>query len=245
MLSPSGRGEPSTTWRRDQARRLDLLAALAIAGATLWAIALVALHFLAPQTNDTSTISEYAIGPHGGLYMAADVALGIGFLALALGVHGATRATMTLRIGSFLLAVNGLMWIVGGLFVVDPECGRAVAASVPCSEGGEPVTTHGAIHGLSGAIAILCLIVGMLLLSRAFKRDDEWRSCRPVSLALGLAALVQLVVGIFVLWGEGKPFDAASSFRIFMATFALWLVLAAIRLRSISKETSVQQPARA
>src|SRR5215212_8214836 len=134
------------------------------------------------------------------------------------------------------------MWIVGGLFVVDPECGRAVAASASCSEGGEPDTTHGALHGLSGAIAILCLIVGMLLLSRVFKRDDRWRSFRPVSIALGLATLAQLVVGIFVLWGEGKPLDAAS-FRIFMATVVLWLVLAALRLRSITKGVAVRRPA--
>ena len=54
--------------------------------------------------------------------------------------------------------------------------------------------------------------------------------------------LAQLVVGIFVLWGEGKPLDA-SSFRIFMATLVLWLVLSALRLRSISKDVSVRQPA--
>jgi len=200
------------------------------------------MHFLGPQTNDTSTISEYAVGPYGGLYMAADVALGVGFVALALGVRGATTASRTSRIGSLLVGLNGLGWIVGGLFVVDPECGRAVAASLPCSDGGEPVTAHGAIHGLSGAVSILSLIVGMLLLSRAFKRDDRWRSFRAISLALGLATLAQLVVGIFVLWGEGKPLDA-SSFRIFMATLVLWLVLSALRLRSISKDVSVRQPA--
>jgi hypothetical protein len=125
------------------------------------------------------------------------------------------------------------------LFVVDPECGRAVAASLPCSEGGQPVTAHGAIHGLSGAISILSLIGGMLLLTRGFRRDDRWRSFRPVSLALGLATLAQLVVGIFVLWGEGKPLDAVS-FRIFMATLVLWLVVAALRLRSITKGALVR-----
>jgi NADH:ubiquinone oxidoreductase subunit 6 (subunit J) len=241
--SVSGRGEPSTILRPDEARRLGLLAIVAILGAAFWATALVAMHFLGPQTNDTSTISEYAVGPYGGLYMAADVALGIGFVALAFGVRGATTASRTSRIGSLLVGLNGLGWIVGGLFVVDPECGRAVAASLPCSEGGEPVTAHGAIHGLSGAISILSLIVGMLLLSRAFKRDDRWRTFRPVSLALGLGTLAQLVVGLFVLWGEGKPLDAAS-FRIFMATLVLWLVLAAIRLRSITRGASIRQPAR-
>ena len=101
------------------------------------------------------------------------------------------------------------------------------------------MTAHGAIHGLSGGISILSLIGGMLLLSRGFKRDDRWRTFRPISLAFGLAALAQLVVGIFVLWGEGKPLDAVS-FRIFMATLVLWLVLAALRLRSITKGNSVR-----
>jgi hypothetical protein len=50
-------------------------------------------------------------------------------------------------------------------------------------------------------------------------------------------------VGLFVLWGEGKPLDAAS-FRIFMATLVLWLVLAAIRLRSVTRGASIRQPAR-
>jgi hypothetical protein len=225
------------------AQALNFLGILALAGAAFWATALVTMHFLGPQSNDTSTISEYAVGPYGRLYIAADVALGIGFVALAFGVRGATTASRTSRFGSLLVGLNGLGWIVGGLFVVDPECGRAVAASLPCSEGGEPVTAHGAIHGLSGAISILSLIVGMLLLSRAFKRDDSWRTFRPLSLALGLATLAQLVVGLIVLWGEGKPLDAAS-FRIFMATLVLWLVLAAIRLRSITRGASIRQPAR-
>ena len=231
--------EPSTTLRRDQARRLGLLAIVAVLGAAFWATALVTMHFLGPQTNDTSTISEYAVGQYGGLYMAANVAMGIGFVALAFGVLGATTASRMSRIGSLLVGLNGFGWIVGGLFVVDPECGRAVAESLPCSDGGEPVTAHGAIHGLSGGISILSLIAGMLLLSRGFKRDDRWRSFRPVSLALGLATLAQLVVGIFVLWGEGKPLDAVS-FRIFMATLVLWLVLAALRLRSITKGALVR-----
>jgi NADH:ubiquinone oxidoreductase subunit 6 (subunit J) len=237
--SVSRPSEPSTTLRPDQARLLGLLAIVAILGAAFWATALVAMHLLGPQSNDTSTISEYAVGPYGVLYMAADVALGIGFVALALGVRGATMASRTSQIGALLVGLNGLGWIVGGLFVVDPECGRAVAESLPCSEGGEPVTAHGAIHGLSGAVSILSLIVGMLLLSRGFKRDDRWRPFGPISLAFGLATLAQLVVGIFVLWGEGKPLDAVS-FRIFMATLVLWLVLSALRLRSISKGALVR-----
>ena len=197
-------GESSTNLGRDQARRLSFLGSLALAGAAFWATALVTMH-PGPQTNDTSTISEYAVGPYGGFYMAADVTLGIGFVALALGVRGATTASRTSRIGSLLVGLNGLGWIVGGLFVVDPECGRAVAASLPCSEGGEPVTAHGAIHGLSGAISILSLIVGMLLLSRAFKRDDRWRTFRPVSLALGLATLAQLMVGLLSCGVRASP----------------------------------------
>src|SRR5215211_3367670 len=93
--SASRPAEASTNLRRDQTRRLDHLGILALAGAAFWATALVAMHFLGPQTNDTSTISEYAVGPYGGLYMAADVALGIGFVALALGLRGATTVSRT------------------------------------------------------------------------------------------------------------------------------------------------------
>ncbi len=83
----------------------------------------------------------------------------------------------------------------------------------------------------------------MMVLSRAFERDERWRSFWPLSLVLGLATLILFVFGLFVLdspavvpccptgsvarWG-------AIEFRVYFGAFVLWLLLTSIRLRAVA-----------
>ncbi len=214
--------------QQQRASRAQLLAAVGLVGPAVGTAALAALHLLRPDVNDTSTISAYAVGPYGWLMTAAFLALGVGALALAIGIRRATTRSRWSLVGSLLVGLFGIGFVLAGIFPVggcrDLEC-------VERFESGTDVSMSAAsiAHGVGALLGILLLIVGMLVLSRAFKRDARWRSLRPWSLTLGLVALIQFVVG-----GEGLV--GAVLMRTLMVTVILWMMLAALRLRSIARE---------
>lgn len=214
--------------QRDRAKRLELLAVLGIIGAAFFAVALVALHFLEPEYNDTPAMSMYALGRYGGLMMAAFCALGVGYLALAFGLRGATAASGTARLGSILLGLAGFWFVVSGVFRVHAP--------------GAPMTFSAVMHGLGFIVGVPTLIASILVLSRAFGHDDRWRSFRPPSSALGLAALILFLIAFFAPGLPGTAVVILS--RMFVGTFVLWLLLTALRLRSIVTGASAQQPTR-
>ncbi len=214
--------------QRDRAKRLELLAVLGIIGAAFFAVALVALHFLEPEYNDTPAMSLYALGRYGGLMMAAFCTLGVGYLALAFGLRSATAASGAARLGSILLGLAGFWFVVSGVFRVHAP--------------GTHMTFSGVMHGLGFIVGVPTLIASILVLSRAFGRDDGWRSFRPPSSALGLAALILFLIAFFAPGLSGTAVVILS--RIFVGTFVLWLLLTALRLRSIVTGASAQQPTR-
>jgi MFS family permease len=214
--------------QQDQTKRLELLAVLGIIGAAFFAVALVALHFLEPEYNNTPAMSQYALGRYGGLMVAAFCVLGVGYLALAFGLRSATVALGAARLGSILLGLAGFWFVVSGVFRVHAP--------------GTPMTFSGVMHGLGFIVGVPTLIASILVLSGAFGRDDRWRSFRPVSSALGLAALILFLIAFFAPGIPGTAVVILS--RVFVGTFVLWLLLTALRLRSIAKGASAQQPTR-
>ena len=212
--------------QQNRAKRLELLAVLGIVGAAFFAVALVALHLLEPEYNGTPAMSLYALGRYGGLMVAAFCALGVGYLALAFGLRGATAASRAARLGSILLGLAGFWFVVSGAFRVHAP--------------GTPMTFSGVMHGLGFIVGVPTLLASILVLSRAFGRDDRWRSFRPPSLTLGLAALTLFLIAFFAPGIPGMAVVILS--RIFVGTFVLWLLLTALRLRSIATGASSQQP---
>lgn len=92
----------------------------------------------------------------------------------------------------------------------------------------EPETTAGSIHIAVSLISFVLVLAGILTLTAAFGRAAAWRSLRPLSLVLGLAAL-----GAFVVSGAAQ--DASwwgASQRIFVGLVLLWLLIIADRLRT-------------
>ncbi len=230
-------GAPDTaspmSWVGSKPQRVSgaqLLAALGLVGPAVWTAALAALHLLRPDVNDTSTISAYAVGPYGWLMTAAFLALGVGALALTTGIRRATTPSRWSLVGSVLVGLFGVGFVLAGIF---PVGGCRDVGCVERFESGIDVQMSAAAiaHGAGALLGILLLIVGMLVLSRAFKRDRKWSSLWPWSLVLGLAALVQ-----FVLAGEGLV--GAVLRRTLVVTLVLWMVLSALRLRSIARESA-------
>jgi hypothetical protein len=150
--------------------------------------------------------------------------------------HGHSGVASNVRAGSVLLGLFGIGWITGGIFSGAPD----VATLEPVlKEQITPVPTI--IHGLGSFGGLFLLMAGMLVLSRAFKRDERWHSFWVLSLILGLASLALFIAAFFIeaplvipccptgsvaWWG-------AIEFRVYFGAVVLWLLLTSIRLRAV------------
>jgi MFS family permease len=233
--SQSVPGASTTKW----AARLALVG---IVGTVFFVMALTAMHLLRPHdlVRYGTNIGFYSVGPYGSIFVAAFIALGLAGLALALGLRLAVARSRSLRAGSVLIGLFGMGWIVGGIFRDAPD----VASLEPVVQG-KISSVSMMVHGLGAFGGLFLLMSGMLVLARAFKRDQRWHSFWIPSLILGLATLALFVMAFFIEGPDVVPCCPSGSvawwgaieFRFFFGAFVLWLLLASIRLRVVSKRS--------
>jgi uncharacterized membrane protein len=231
--SQSVPGASTTKW----AARLALVG---IIGTVFFVVALTAMHFLRPHdlVRYGTNIGFYSVGPYGSIFVAAFIALGLAGLALALGLRLAVARSRSLRAGSVLIGLFGMGWILGGIFRDAPD----VASLEPVVQG-KISSASMTVHGLGAFGGLFLLMAGMLVLSRAFKRDERWHSFWIPSLILGLATLTLFVMAFFIEGPDVVPCCPSGSvawwgaieFRFFFGAFVLWLLLASIRLHLVAK----------
>lgn len=195
--------------------RVEWLASTAaIVGVSLWLAVVLALHLLKAGRYDPvgQAVSELALGDFGALMNVAFFALGIGAMALAVGLYRSVRSTV---FGPLLLAVAGVLWFLSGIF----QTGESGAGA--------------AVHGAVGLASTLVIMVVMFLFARQFRSDARWRS-----FALPTFIWAVIAAGAFFLFpllGD-EAFGVAQ--RGFIAVWLSWLLAAAVRLRSVAGETS-------
>lgn len=193
------------------------LALIAVIGIIFYVVVVVTLPFFRPEYSPLEQgISEYAVGPYGYFQVAAFWSLGLGSLALALGIHRTTASSRPAHLGSILVSAWGLCLVLSGVFPIDVS---------------PPVTPSGVIHSVVGTLATLFLIAGIFVLSVAFGRDARWSDFRSLSLMLALLALIASVgTGIAQSTGMVPPGLVQ---RALLAVLVIWLFLASLRLRAI------------
>src|SRR5215218_5558403 len=171
------------------------LVLVAIIGAVYFIVALTAMHFLRPHdlVRYGTNVGFYSVGPYGSIFVAAFIALGLAGLALALGLRRAVASSRSLQVGSVLLGLFGIGWIVGGIFRDAPD----LASLEPVLKENVPSAST-MVHGLGSFGGLFLLMAGMLILSMAFKRDERWRSFWIPSLILGLATVALFVMAFFI-----------------------------------------------
>jgi uncharacterized membrane protein YozB (DUF420 family) len=195
------------------------IAIVAIVGIAYFATIIIALHFLRPDLNPLSQpTSEYAVGPYGFLMTSAFFSVSLGSLALVAGLYQGVSQQARSRIGLVLLGIWGVGVLIAMLFPIDPE--------------GAPQTISGTIHGINGPLAFLSLTAGAILVSRRFKQDEKWRPFHSTALILSLVMLAAFIA-TFVNIATDSGFAGLCQ-RIFLAAFATWFFLTAMRLRSIA-----------
>lgn len=207
--------------------RIDLLTVLAIVGWTFFAASALFLPIVSEYSFAGDYISELAIGRFGYVQTVAFFAAGLGSLALALGIRETTRGVWGSRAGSVLVSLFGINVILAGIFPTD---------AIDAEGQTQSQTMAGTVHVVVSLLAFVLVIAGMFVLSRTFKRDIRWRSFWPVSLVLAFAAFVT-----FFLVSDGQWIGLYQ--RIFIGTIVLWLILAAIHLRSIARSVTTGRAA--
>ena len=203
--------------------RISLLALLAISGWTFFAASAIFLPIFSEYSFAGDYISELAIGSFGYVQKFAFFAAGLGSLALALGIRETTRGSWGSRAGFVMVGLFGINVFLAGVFPTDAINAEGQVLSP---------TIAGTVHIVVSLLAFLLIIAAMFVLSMTFKQNVRWRSFWPISLVLAFAALVT-----FFLTSDGQW--AGLYQRVFIGTIVLWLVLAAIRLRSIARTKSV------
>jgi hypothetical protein len=123
-------------------RSAAFLALLAIGGMVYYLSSVVAAHLLRPDVHPVSEpVSYYAVGPYGFFIGLAIFALGVGSLALTLGLHLGIAPPGRSRVGLLLLALYGVSQLVVALFSIDAESAK---------------TTTSIVHNIAGNIAFFC-----------------------------------------------------------------------------------------
>ena len=194
------------------------LALLAIVGMVWYLVSVVAAHLLRPGIDPVSRpVSDYAVGPFGLFVGIAIFALGVGSLALALGLRLGIAPPGRSRAGLLLLALYGVGQLAVAVFPIDAEGAQ---------------TATGLVHNIAGNVSFFCFPPPAILLSVGMGKDERWRALKRPALALALIVLVEaiLVVSANVVVGFGI------AQRFFLLTTVLWMLLAAIRLRYATRK---------
>lgn len=196
-----------------------MLGKAAVACGVYYVLAILALHAIQRDVNPLNVfMSEYVLGRAGVLMTTTFFVWAAGLAALAI----ALRDTLTLhrkgKIGVVFLWIGVLGLIGSGLFPTDPHSRIA--------------TTAGALHVVSGLIALPVMTVGMILLSLEFGGDQRWRAIATIALTLAVFRLIPfLYTGLVLRGGPGSGLAQ----RISIGVGIIWMTLVGSRLIRISR----------
>jgi hypothetical protein len=230
MLTTLSDTNKATTMMETQGRSrvTEFLALLAIVGIADFLLNIAALHFVRPDVNPVlEPISNYAVGPYGFLFTAAAIGGGLAALALALGLYLGIAPPGRSYVGLSLLGLYGVSELLGGIFPIEV---------------GVETTTVGAIHNIVGNIAFFGLPIAAILLSLGTGKDERWRSFRLPALALA-GVVVLMVVLTMAGFNIGIGFGVLQ--RLFNVAAMLWMLVVALRFRSLARGALAMLPLRA
>ena len=204
-----------------------VLALLTIGGIATFLFNLTALHFLRTDVNPVlEPMSNYAVGPYGFLFTAADIGGALAALALTFGLYLGIAPHARSYVGLFLLSLYGVSVLLAGIFPIDV---------------GAETTTVGAIHNIVGNIGFFGFPIAVILLSLGIGKDERWRSLRLPALAL--AGVVVLTV-ILTMVGVNIGIGYGVAQRLFNVAAMLWMLVVALHLRFLAQGALAMQPSR-
>jgi hypothetical protein len=185
-------------------------------------MAFAMLHILQPELSPLNeAMSYYVHGAHGWLVTVALLSIGVGSLALTIGLMLLLDGRLA-RLGLRLLAVWSIGTILGGAFAADPP-----------GNWDKPPTMSGAIHGIAAVIALTAFPPAAVLISRSVHKAriigmDSVLNPLAVAAVASFIAFFGSLLPVFLR--PGPPVLFGLTERILLAVYAAWLCVAAIGL---------------
>lgn len=214
---------------------------IALIGFTYFVIAVVTLYFLNPAYDLISSFEgNYDLGSYQFLVASTFFGLGLGSLALVIGLYQGMSRSVGSWIGLLLLGIWSVGILIAGIFPAN-EGGSTVphmttiliAGIFPVEVEAYPETTFSFIHSLAILGALFSLTLAAIVLSWHFNHEERWRSTYRFSLTLALvmiAASILIFQAIF-LNNYTEFYGFSLKFLTFSSLF--WLFLIATRLRFV------------
>ena len=215
---------------------------IALIGFAYFVIAVVTLYFLNPAYDLFSSFEgNYDLGSYEFLVASTFFGLGLGSLALVIGLYQGMSRSVGSWIGLLLLGIWSAGILIAGIFPANeggstvPHMTTVLIAGIfPVEVEAYPETTFSFIHILAILGALFSLTLTAIVLSWRFKREERWRSTYRFSLTLALvmiAASILLFQAIFL-----SIYTEFYGFSLKLLTFSslFWLFLIATRLRFVA-----------
>jgi hypothetical protein len=189
-------------------------ARLAIVCFAAFALGIALMHVLRPDYAPAShMISDYAVGPWGGVMTAAFGSASAGCLLLAICMaQSGPRSAWA--------------WLITVLFTVTAT-GLLVTAIFPTDIEGGPSTRSGDIHDISFLVNITSIVAAAISALVLTWRDSRWFRYRKLGTVFVSLLLFALVVQ-FMTFHRGMPYGLAN--RFFVLVLISWLISMALTI---------------
>jgi hypothetical membrane protein len=186
-----------------------------------------------PRREDISALAALD-AQHAWIMIAGIVVLGLSLVALGLGLVGAIDDGRSATIGTILLVVAGLAFVVAGF--ARNDCSSELQACKKRVNAGD-VSWHHQVHDTVGIGVFLVLVLAPLVLARAFRRDSRWRDLRRYSLVTGALTLVLLLV----FGGDSFSGWNGLAERILVAIPLVWVAVLGTRLSRLARDGPIHR----
>lgn len=186
--------------------------------------------WLRPDYNPFSMyISALSLGPRGWIQVINFIVLGVFLLIFAWGIRAEFPTGKTARGGSIMLAILAVLFIVSGIFVMDPM-------DTPQDQ----MSVHGLIHGIAGGIVFVLMPVTIFVYLRRFRVEPNWLAVQGWTVVLGIIEATAVI--IFTIVSKSPTlFNTFAGWigliqRAALIPFMFWLFIFALHLHKQSKQ---------
>jgi Protein of unknown function (DUF998) len=212
---------------------------IALIGFAYFLFAVVALYFLNPSYNLLISFQGgYDPGSYEFLIASTFFSLGLGSLALVIGLYQGMSRSATSLIGLVFLAIWGVGMLIAGIFPANEGGGTLphmttvlIAGILPVEVEAYPETTFSFTHILAILVSFFSLTLAAILLSWRFKHEEKWCSIHPLLLILALVMMGASLSLFPVIFLTIHTEFAGFSLELLTFSGLLWLFLTAILLR--------------
>ena len=180
---------------------------IALIAFAYFVIVVLVLYFLNPAYSlRNSFVGYFELNPYEFLTATTFFSLGLGSLALVVGLYQHLLHSVKSIMGLISLSVFGVGMLTAGVFPANeggstvPHITTALIAGIyPLQVVAVPETTFSFIHILAIIGALFSLSLAALLLSWSFRQDEKWHPIYKPALILTVVMIIVSILFCFLL----------------------------------------------